>query len=159
MKKLILIPILALSLLFSCNFFERCGEYYFIQDNMLVFELHDKETGENVLQFLSNIYDRDSVKVYNETGDIVSTGPDNSGTMVVAVLEDSDINKLNQDITKNFYLYLNSEDTDTIEVTFNLKDPDKCGYVLINTSSISFNDSLYYPQTKSSIPFQIFLKK
>jgi len=157
MKKLIVIPIVALSLLFSCNFFERCGDYYFFQNNILFFGLLDKETGENLL---FNVYDRDTVKVYNEEGEVVSIEPiDYSGKVEVSVFEDSDLNKVNQDITKNFYLYLNSEDTDTITITYNLKSPDKCGNVFINTAGISYNDSLYQPQTKSFIPPQLFLKK
>lgn len=160
MKKLTMASIAALSALLSCSLINECDDYYFIQDNLLVFELHDKGTGENLLQFLANVYDRDTVKVYNEAREVVSIEPvDIDGGVVVTVLEESDRNKLNQDITKNFYLYLDSEDTDTITITYNLKTPDKCGAIVVNTASISYNDSLYYPKTRSRIPFQIFLKK
>lgn len=158
-----LLTAIAMSItLIACDhgLFNNCpGDYDFETDNIFTINLLDRFTKENLLVIGVNKYDEDTVKIYNGEWEVVYDGPvDQSGRIVFyPFYMDKDAGALNQMVYKEFYLYLNQFDTDTINIAYEATIDD-CDDMVLEYVAVSYNDSIYFDGPTNSYPGIFFLK-
>lgn len=141
MKYILLSLLLGLTLLTGCD---KCNyDYNFIYSNDLTFRLFERGSNLQILG-VNGRYNLEEVKIYDESGSVIFPGPiDLDGLITFYFLSDEDSHfSSDAHISKQFYLYLDSSDTDTIRVEY-IKKKNECGYDVIGNVRISYNDSLY----------------
>jgi hypothetical protein len=136
------IAFIAMTSLFSCGL--NCGDFVFGSDHNLTFFILDKHTKENILVSGDTQYNLDSVNVLNSNGSTVPRSQVRSdGIVYFNYVVDSDQGKVNQLISKRFFMHFNHQDNDTIDIAFNTYYDD-CHHQLLKYIKISYNDSVYY---------------
>lgn len=138
----------------KCNGGEELMTAY---DDFLNFKLLNKQTNQSLLG-LYGIYKADTVKIYNEQGQKVFNGPVelNGQINLFNIIERQDSRAFSDTVRKQYYLYLNQHDTDTISVDFMLQKSSPCKIDEIRFVQVYFNDSLYI--NRNSIASIDFLK-
>ena len=133
---------------------ESCNKRYKFHTNFMTFRFYDKATHDGLK------YNYDTVNVINDQGQVVSISPIRQDGLIVAYpFTDEDEQYLDQLITRNYYLYLNHQDTDTIELTYSASLGD-CNDIYLTQIGISYNDSVYWPLQKGSrLPYMKFYKE
>jgi hypothetical protein len=142
------------------SLFNNCpGDYNFETDNIFTFNLLDRFTEENLLVIGVNKYDEDTVKVYNEEWEITYDAPVRQDGLIVFYphFMDKDADVVNQPVFKNYYLYLNQFDTDTINITYEATIDD-CDDMVLKYVTVSYNDSIYFDGATNSYPGVSFVK-
>jgi hypothetical protein len=149
-------------LLYLCFTIYGCKCYGDLESDVYsspyMFSLAKKENGQNLLGYFG-FYHEDSVKVFDEENLKVFNGPvpPDGRISFYAVRKEKDAQAFSREITRTFYLYLNQFDTDTIRMTFKLKQVKECGKRdEIDYAKIYFNDSLYV--SGNALTYLVFLK-
>jgi hypothetical protein len=136
--------IITLLLISGCDeVFNRCGgDYNFIKHNPHTFELHDYYTRENLLGIFGQ-YSRDTIKIFNEDGQVFFGGPvDLDGRISFELLTLDDYKVLNQLTVRELYLYLSHEDIDTLRYEFEMRN-NNCDRQVYHYTKLTYNDSVY----------------
>lgn len=121
---------------------ERCGKDTTAYMSGVTFKLLSKRTSQNLLD-ISGVYHPDTVKIYDGEGKVVFGGPvGKNGRISFSISEEGrDEAGFQGPVTKDFYLYLNHEDTDTITTIFELLKDD-CGNAQYSYVKLYFNGTL-----------------
>jgi hypothetical protein len=121
------------------------------------FQIVDRATGLNILDFQSMKYDIDTVKVFNEDWTENNGSVDLSGTVNISYFSHSDIWVPNQLVSRLYFLYFNFQDIDTIAIEYRMRD--NCGSPLDSYFKVAYNDSIYFDRpVETDPPSQQFLK-
>jgi hypothetical protein len=101
----------------------NCGNELTATDEFFSFKLCEEGTEKNLLG-IQGIYNSDTVGLYNQNWEKISEERiRNDGRIAFAPALLSEIS-LDSVYVKEFYLYLNYKDTDTLKITYELKPND-----------------------------------
>ncbi len=145
----ILYSLVLISAVISCTIsgcdglFNKCHpDFNFVVENSHTFELHDYHTGERLLGIEAR-YNRDTVKIFDEGGQIFFDGPvDLDGRIHFPLVNINDYGVINQPIIRELYLYLDYQDTDTLRYEFEMRN-NNCGHQVYYYTKLTYNDSVY----------------
>lgn len=122
----------------------NCGTELTATDEFFSFKLYEEGTQKNLLG-IQGVYEGDSVGLYNENWEKISEERvRNDGRIAFAPVLISEIN-LDSVYIKNYYLYLSSEDTDTLQITYELKPNDgNCPSPDLDYMEVYYNDKFIH---------------
>jgi hypothetical protein len=145
----------------SCdnNPFSDCkDDYYF--DHFFILGLYDINTQENLLQIGVNKYHKDTVKIFDKDRNEVFVGPlPIDGRVLFSLVENEDLGAPNLTFHKEFFLYLNQYDTDTLEFDFTMSYDADCREQEMIGMRIEYNDSVYFDNPNAFIYYMYFYKE
>jgi hypothetical protein len=143
--------------LFSCEC--QSGDYYdFVTANSFGFIVADEKSKQNILSIGQTNYNYDTLKVYNSDWTVASNVEPGDGVVYLDFIERKDKGQLALLISRNYYMYFNYLDTDTIKIDFKMRT-DECDEQIVEYFRVSYNDSIYFDESTSFVPGITFLKK
>jgi hypothetical protein len=155
------VVICAICYLSSCKGDNCGGDYSVILNNQLSFHIYDKETKQDVLVVGESPYNFDTVKVYDTEWKVpLNMHVRLDGYVGFCFISESDKGKVDQKISKRFYMYFDQNDIDTIDIAFNTSY-DECHNQLLKYFKVAYNDSVYFDglTDNNRVPGVNFIKK
>jgi hypothetical protein len=139
--------------------FSDCkDDYYFVYNFDL--RLYDYYSKENLLEIGVNKYHKDTVKIYEQNWKSIFDGPVyNNGSVIFSLVNESDFGVANLSFHKEFFLYLNQYDTDTLVFDFTMDYNAECKEQEMIGMRIEYNDSVYFDKPNAFIYYMDFYKK
>lgn len=147
--------------LFSCEKDECERDYNFHGDTRLVFEFHDKKTGENLLDVRVQRYFYDTIKIYNEELNRLNFTLDYSGRISLNFLTQAYYSNepISTPLSKTYFIYFEEGDYDTLKVDYKIGF-DECNYKILTEWATFYNDSLHFSHNPNTLHqhYPIFIK-